>query len=148
MTTTNDPLERKALADMALERAAARLKELLRDAAQELRPFPPYPGAFFTNAIEVDAPGFHSPDLGCVVVREDGELCELKLSINFDESNPDPVHARDEKLAPLADLHPRDYIVYAYTALLQITELLLERSGDRPEARPAAGSAPDPAAPT
>lgn len=131
-TTVTDPLERKALADLALERAAERLRELLRDAATELRPFPPFPGAFFTNAIEVEAPAIHGPDLGCVVVREDGELCELKMSINFDESNPDHVQARDETLVPLTDLHPRDYIVYAYAALTQITELLLERSQEAP----------------
>lgn len=130
-TTITDPLERKALADLALERAAARLRELLRDAAMELRPFPPFPGAFFTNAIEVEAP-IHGPELGCVVVREDGELCELKMSINFDETTPDPVQARDETLVPLTDLHPRDYIVYAYAALTQITELLLQRSHEAP----------------
>lgn len=131
-TIVSDPLERKVLADLALERAADRLRELLRDAALELRPFPPFPGAFFTNAVEVEAPGMNDPALGCVVVREDGELCELKMSINFDETTPDPVQARDETLVPLTDLHPRDYVVYAYAALMRITELLLERAGDAP----------------
>jgi len=34
---------------------------------------------------------------------------------------------REEKLKKLENLHPRDYIVYAYSALTRVVELLLER---------------------
>jgi hypothetical protein len=41
----------------------------------------------------------------------------------------DPVQARDETMKKLDDeLHPRDYVILAYNALTQLTELLLERA--------------------
>jgi hypothetical protein len=124
------PLERKAAADLILDRAAQQLHLLLAEAAKELRPFPPFPGAFFTNAIEVNLEGAERPDLGCIVVAEDGELYELEMKIEFGEEFGevvDPVQARDEMLNKLDDLHPQDYVVLAYNALAQVTGLLLER---------------------
>jgi len=121
-----DPMARKTQADLLLERAAMQLRELLREAAAQLRPFPPFPGAFFTNAIEVEAVAAETPERGCIVVCEDGALYELKMSIDFSDDAPDPVSARDEKLTPL-ELHPRDYIVLAYEALARVTEHLMER---------------------
>jgi hypothetical protein len=127
-----DPMARKVQADMVLERTAIQLRQLVQEAAAQVRPFPPFPGAFFTNAIEVEAEAAEDPERGCVVVCEDGELYELKMSIDFSDEATDPVSARDEKLAKLEDLHPRDYIVLAYEALTRITEHLMER---REEAR-------------
>ena len=127
-----DAMARKAQADLLLERTAIQVRELLGEAAAELRPFPPFPGAFFTNAIEVEAEAADSPERGCVVVCEDGELYELKMKIDFSEDATDPVAARDEELAKLEDLHPRDYIALAYEALTRITEQLLERGGQEP----------------
>jgi hypothetical protein len=127
----NDPLARKAAADLVIDRAAQQLRILLEEAAKELRPFPPFPGAFFTNAVEVSLEGVERPDLGCIVVAEDGTLYELEMKIDFGEEFGDvidPVQARDETLVKLEDLHPRDYVVLAYNALTQLTELLLERS--------------------
>ncbi len=127
----NDPFARKTQADLIVERAAQQLQQLLREAAKELRPFPPFPGAFFTNAVEVNLEGVERPDIGCIVVGEDGELYELEMQIDFgDEFGHvvDPVQAREEKLKKLEDLHPRDVIVLAYNALSQLTELLLERA--------------------
>ena len=121
-------MARKAQADLLLERASMQLRQLLQEAAAHLRPFPPFPGAFFTNAIEVEAAAAESPERGCVVVCEDGELYELKMSIDFSDDAADPVSARDEKLTKLDDLHPRDYIVLAYEALTRVTEHLMERS--------------------
>ena len=123
----DDPMARKAQADLVLERAALQLRQLLQEAAAALRPFPPFPGAFFTNAIEVEAPAVESPERGCIVVCEDGELYELKISYDFEDDLTDLVQARDEKLTRLDDLHPRDYIVLAYEALTRITEHLMER---------------------
>ena len=125
-----DPLEYKAEADAALDRLAQRLRRLLQEAAGELDPFPPFPGAFFTYGIEVEAPGVDSPQRGCVVLAPDGELYELVMgqdvaALALDQA--DPVAMREEKLNKLEDLHPRDYIVYAYDALTKVVELLLER---------------------
>jgi hypothetical protein len=124
-----DALARKAQADLIIDRTAQQLRLLLQEAAKELRPFPPFPGAFFTNAVEVNLEGVERSDLGCIVVAEDGELYELEVMIEFGEEFgdvSDPVQARDETLKKLEDLHPRDYIVLAYNALTQLTELLLE----------------------
>lgn len=121
-------MARKNQADMILDRAAMQLRELLREATAQLRPFPPFPGAFFTNAIEVETETPESPNRGCIVVCEDGELYELEMRIDFSEDVEDPVSARDEKLVKLDDIHPRDYIALAYDALTKVTEELMERS--------------------
>jgi hypothetical protein len=122
-----DPLVHKAHADLIVERAAEQLRRLLREAVQKLDPFPPFPGAFFTYGIEVELPGFANPERGCVVLGTDAELYELELSIDFSEDSGDPVAARDERMKPL-DLHPCDYVVYAYHALTKVVELLLEQA--------------------
>lgn len=127
-SSADDPMARKTQADLLLEWTALQLRQLLQEAAARLRPFPPFPGALFTNAIEVEAGPAESPERGCIVICEDGELYELKMSINFSDEVTDPVSARDEKLTKLEDLHPRDYIVLAYEALTRITEHLVERS--------------------
>jgi hypothetical protein len=124
----NDPLARKAQADLIIDRTAQQLRLLLQETARELRPFPPFPGAFFTNAIEVDLAGIQRVDLGCVVVADDGDLYELEVKIDFADDVVDMVQSRDETLKKLDDLHPRDYVVLAYSALAQLTELLLEAS--------------------
>ena len=126
----SEALARKTQADMVIDRAAQQLRLLLEEAAHALRPFPPFPGAFFTNAIEVNLEGVERPDLGCIVVTDEGDLRELEMKIDFGEEFGDvidPVQARDETLKPLEDLHPRDYIVLAYNALAQLTELLMEQ---------------------
>jgi hypothetical protein len=124
-----DPLARKTQADLIIDRAAQQLRLLLQEAAGELRPFPPFPGAFFTNAVEVNLEGAERSDLGCIVVAGDGELYELEVKIDFgDEFGEvvDVVQSREETLKKLEDLHPRDYVILAYSALTQLTELLLE----------------------
>ena len=129
----DDPLEYKAEADAALDRLAQRLRRLLQEAARQLDPFPPFPGAFFTHGIEIEAPGVNSPERGCVVLAPDGELYELEMgqdmtALALDQT--DPVALREERLKKLEDLHPRDYVVYAYSALTQVVELLLERQAE------------------
>jgi hypothetical protein len=127
----DDALARKTQADMVVERAAQQLKLLLEETARALRPFPPFPGAFFTDAVEVSLEGVERPDLGCIVVAADGGLYELEMKIDFgDEFGDvvDPVQAREETLKKLDDLHPRDEIVLAYNALAQLTEILAQRA--------------------
>lgn len=131
-------LLRKSQADNILERAAMQLQDLLKEACSKLEPFPPFPNALFTNAIEVDEGIAADPDRGCVVVREDGELYELQMGIDRDAieltGSWDPVNARKETLEKL-ELHPRDYVIYAYNALLAVTDALLERSAEAEEAK-------------
>lgn len=119
---------------MALERAAMQLQQLLKEACAELDPFPPFPNALFTNAIECDDGGLSGdPERGCIVVCDDGELYELQMGIDHDSieltGSWDPVTARKETLKKV-ELHPRDYLVYAYAGLIAVTEHLLEREAE------------------
>jgi hypothetical protein len=97
--SAREALARKTQADLVIDRAAHQLGVLLKEAALALRPFPPYPGAFFTYGVEVNLEGVERPDLGCIVVGEDGELYELEMKIDL-----------------------------AYNALSQLTGLLMERA--------------------
>jgi hypothetical protein len=128
-----DPLAQKAQADALVEQAALQLRELLREGVSHLDPFPPFPGAFFTYAIEAEPAAGAEPERGCVVVCPDGELYELIMGVEpptLPGEPADPVSMRKEELKKLDDLHPRDYLVYAYNALTRVMELLLEqRSG-------------------
>jgi hypothetical protein len=125
----NEALFRKTQADMAIERAAMQVSSLLKDAAAELKPFPSFPNAIFTNAIECEIDG-GDPEYGCIVVAEDGELYELQMGVDHDSielmDSWDPVTARKETLKKI-DLHPREQLLYAYAGLVAVTELLLEK---------------------
>jgi hypothetical protein len=127
---TADPLEVKGEADRLIEHTASELRRLLLDAVSRLDPFPSFPGAFFTNAIEADPGGAGDPSRGCVVVAEDGELYEFRIGVDLDGAAfggfEDPVSLRKEELHRL-ELHPRDYIVYAYNGLTAVLERLLEQ---------------------
>ncbi len=130
----NEALLRKNQADLILERAAMQLQQLLQEACAELKPFPSFPNAIFTNAIECDDGGLAAdPERGCVVVGEDGDLYELEMGIDHDSveltGSWDPVTARKETLKKL-ELHPRDYVVFAYAGLVAVTEHLLERQAE------------------
>ena len=52
------------------------------------------------------------------------------MEIDFSQDASDPVAAREERLKKL-DLHPCDYVVYAYHALSRVVELLLEQAEAR-----------------
>lgn len=68
-----------------------------------------------------------------MVLAPDGELYELRMKQGvpqFDFEMADPVAMREEELKPL-DLHPRDYLIYAYNALTVVCELLLERQAQQ-----------------
>jgi hypothetical protein len=128
-----DPLAHKARADALVEQAALRLRELLREAVSHLDPFPPFPGAFFTQAIEVEPAAAGRAERGCVVVCPDGELYELVMGVEpptFPDEPADPVAMRKEELKKLDDFHPRDYLVYAYNALTRVVEMILEQQGE------------------
>jgi len=129
-----DPLAQKAQADALVEEAALHLRQLLRQAVSRLDPFPPFPGSFFTYAIEVEPAAAAHGERGCVVVCPDGELYELVMGLEpppFPGEPADPVSMRKEELKKLDDLHPRDYLVYAYNALTRVVEMLLEQQEEK-----------------
>lgn len=124
---------RRRMADEALNAAADRVEALLREAALELRPFPPFPGAFFTMGVEVEPDGVRDRNIGCVIVTEEGALRELQLS--FDDEGPaailganDPVSMRDETLVELETLSSHDRLTLALNGLDAVSELLDQQS--------------------
>ncbi len=132
-----DPEARLRDAEQILDRAAEQLLVLLKQASRQLRPFPPYPGAFFTFGVEVEPDTAHAPDVGCVVVTEEGDLKELRIGLDAETAaglgSLDPVSLRDEQLVDL-HLNSRDRLFYAYGGLRAITRLLRERAAGSQEA--------------
>ena len=136
-----DPQSRLRYADDVLSSAANQVEALLQEAAQRLRPFPPFPGAFFTFGVEVELDAVEDKSVGCVVVTEDGSLMELEISLDDEPTlgPADPVAMRDERLIEL-ELTPHDRLLFAYEGLRTITRLLAEAR------QPAAGAANEPGA--
>ena len=124
-------LTRRAKADVLIESTASQLREMLREAAGELDPFPLFMGSFTIRAIEAEPGGASKGERGCVVVCPDGELREYIYTVTVEGPFPEP--SRKEETRGL-ELPPQDYIPYAYNALCEITRLLLERqqSGSSP----------------
>lgn len=114
-------------ADATLEEAAARLKDLLKEAASRLEPFPSFYGSLTVRAIEAEPPQGQSSELGCVVVCPDGELYELEVGFNPSPLGFSTNMEREEKLTKL-DLPTLTYISYAHSALSEVSKLLA-RSG-------------------
>ena len=127
---TFDPMARKVQADLIVERAADQLRRVLHELVAQLDPFPPFPGAFFTYGIEVEPEAAARTDRGCIVVAPDGDLYEFEMGVDLEGLDPsgyaDPVALRNEELKKV-DFHPRDYVVYAHSAITRVAELLLER---------------------
>ena len=128
---TTDPMKRKREADLLLDDAMTRMKELLRSACAQLDPFPVFPGTLNIQAIECEPPRNAGPDRGCIVVLPDGELYELEIGFDMKEMaeqpTPDLLSSRREKTTKLDDLHPLDGLAYSYEGLREVTRLLLER---------------------
>ena len=105
------------------------IQALLKEACDELKPFPSFPNALFTNAIECEIDG-GNPEYGCIVVADDGELYELQMGVDHDSielmDSWDPVTARKETLKKVEFL-PREQLQYVYAGLVAVTEMLLER---------------------
>ncbi len=121
---------RQRLADEAVAVAVEQVETLLREAALELRPFPPFPGAFFTMGVEVEPNGVRDRNIGCVIVTEEGALRELQLS--FGDEGPsailganDPVSMRDETLAELEGVSAQDRLTLAMNGLAAVSDLLV-----------------------
>ena len=109
---------------------AERLRKVLSELASALRPFPSFFGMNTLRAIELELPagsGFEAPpQLGCVVVLEDGEISELDLKLI---SGPDNSADFDqiEEFTKL-DLPPEQFIAYAKVAV-QLLQAEIERRG-------------------
>ena len=140
-------LRLRAVEDVLL-RAADQVQALLREAAQQLRPFPPFPGAFFTFGIEVDVEGTEDRGVGCVVVTESGELKELQIGIDAEGLDffvaADPVSSREEQLVDV-DLTPYDRLLYAVRGLHLVMRVLQELNASE---TPGGGSVRPPQAPS
>jgi len=110
----------RVAADAVMHRAAEELRAQLRAVAAQIDPFPAFPGAVFAYGIEVEPPGGGSPDLGCVILGDDGALYELEIGLD-DTSTQQQVVAdasteRHEELVPL-DVPPEVFAMYAHAAL-------------------------------
>ena len=114
-------------ANASLDEAAARLKEMLKEAASRLDPFPTFYGSLTVRAIEAEPPQGQSSDLGCVVVCPDGELYELEVGFSPSPFGFSTNMEREEKLTRL-ELPALTYISYAHSALSEVSKLLA-RSG-------------------
>jgi hypothetical protein len=79
------------------------------------------------QAVELDPPLRAPVDRGCVVVRSDGEICELNLqAVPGAEGLTEIDHL--EEFRELA-LPVEEYIVYAATAIRVLKEELRRRGG-------------------
>ena len=112
------PLRHRAHADAIVQRAAEQLRELLRSLADEIDPFPEFPGSFFSYGIEIEPPP-GAAGRGCVVLGEDGSLYELQIGIEADQlDTDDPATGRSEVRLPLEnDITAAEYVAYAYRAV-------------------------------
>ena len=124
MTSTPDAI--RAAADAAIGRSVEDLRAQLVSVAEQIDPFPAFPGAVFAYGIEVEPAGGGLPDLGCVILGDDGALYELQIGL--DDTRPQQVVAdasteRHEDLVPL-DVPPAVFATYAQAALYAAADYL------------------------
>jgi hypothetical protein len=114
-----------AAANDALEEAASRLQNLLAELASRLRPFPAFLNMASVQAVELDPPLRALVDRGCVVVRSDGEICELNLQVVPGAEGLTEIDQLEEfRELPLS---VEEYVVYAATAIRVLKEELRRR---------------------
>jgi hypothetical protein len=125
----DDPLQHQAHADLIVQRAAEQLRNLLRNLAVQIRPFPEFPGSFFSYGIEVETDD--ADGRGCIVLGEDGELYELLIGLDVAEAGTgDPAAMRSEERVLLEDLPPATYVSYAHRAVTAAVEYLLAQPSE------------------
>ena len=131
MAEAVDPTMLLDTADATVRRAADSLRALVKQAATLVDPFPPFPGAVFAYGIEVEPPGGGDPDLGCVILGNDGALYELSIGLDTSQAalGADATGERHEDLRPL-DLPPERFIPYAHAAIATAAAYL--EGGGRP----------------
>ena len=115
-----------------LRQEAESLRESVSELALQLRPFPSFFGMNTLRAIELELPSVcafrSSPELGCVVVLEDGDISELDLKLI---SGPDNSAGFDqiEEFTEL-NLPPEQFIAYASVAVRLLQNEIERRAGD------------------
>ena len=110
------------MSDPDLRRDVAALRDELVAAAQSLDPIPAFPGAAFAYGIEIVPSEGEDPELGCVILGNDGALYELQIGIDDTKASPAVVDAsieRHEELVPL-DVPDEVYVRYARAALEEV----------------------------
>ena len=117
-----EPWYLKTGGDAALEQTASQLREILREMARRLQPFPAFMNMTSIQAVEVEPQSLRASDRGCVVVCPDGILYELSLQLI---PGPLGVSAVDQvETLDALDLPPEEYIPYAHAAIKALTERL------------------------
>ena len=109
----------RAAAGSVVERAAEELRAQLVAVAAQIDPFPAFPGAVFAYGIEVQPSAGGLPELGCVILGDDGALYELEIGLDdtaAQQAVADASTERHEALVPL-DLPAPVFVVYAHAAL-------------------------------
>ena len=114
-------------AESVLRDAAARLRELLAELAQSLRPFPAFLNMDSLQAVELEPPFAPTADHGCVVVLPEGEICEMDLSVMPGIQGIMDID-QVERFTEL-ELPDEEYIVYAATAIRLLSQELHRRGG-------------------
>ncbi len=133
MTTADDPMTQRAVADAIVQRAADQMRDLLKQVAARIDPFPAFPGAMFAYGIEVEPPAGASEAVGCVVLGDDGALYELQIGLDQHAlaQGADAMTTRNEELVPLT-LPPAEFVGYAHRAVVAATDYLeQQRRGGR-----------------
>lgn len=109
---------------------ADRLRTTVAELASQLRPFPGFFGMSTLQAIELELPSGSgvqlTPELGCVVILQDGEISELDLMNIAGPDGPDAVD-QVERFTEL-DLPADQYIAYA-TVAVRLLQAEIERRG-------------------
>ncbi len=114
-------------AESVLRDAAARLKDLLAELAQSLRPFPAFLNMDSLQAVELEPPFAPTADRGCVVVLPEGEICEMDLSLMPGIQGIMDID-QVERFTELG-LPDDEYIVFASTAIRLLSQELRRRGG-------------------
>ena len=117
-----EPWALEAVADAALERVATQLRDVLKELAGRIDPFPAFLNMTTIQAVEVEPGGMALADRGCIVVCADGELYELSLTSI--QGPPDLVEADQVEDFRALDLPPSQYIPYAHAAIKALVEHL------------------------
>lgn len=114
-------------AESVLQDAAAWLRELLAELAQNLRPFPAFLNMASVQAVELEPPLSPTADHGCVVVLPGGEICEMDLSLMPGIQGIMDID-QVERFTEL-ELPDEEYIVYAATAIRLLSQELRRQGG-------------------
>ena len=109
---------------------ADRLRATVAALASQLRPFPGFFGMSTLQAVELELPSGSgvrpTPELGCVVILQDGQISELGLMNIAGPDGPDAVD-QVERFTEL-DLPANQYIAYA-TVAVRLLQAEIERRG-------------------